>query len=618
LPIPDADAFGTIRGKVYFRDCQTPVYGVQIYGKFYKTIAYLTDSNGNQVFPSAATVYQDGSYQIGLIPPGNYQLRFRVQDLSGISRFGDQMFSPATSFVPITITRTNTEGFKITDIPDVCLDNLPPHLISLVPSKTVVSPNETITITATAQDPDNDILYYYWSASDGFLGLGFSNSITWTAPSTPGTYKIKVVLNDHKGGWDSGVVEINVGMVWWAKSYGGSNTELGYDVIPTSDGGFIVVGGTESYLPIWVLKLNKYGEIIWEKAYGFEKPPRWGGAGESIIQTGDGGFIVAGYIYSPPTYEEGDLIVMKLDSEGRIEWGKTYDSSYHDFFFAIHETLDGGFILLGRYYNVGGTPQGTWVLKLNKTGDVEWAKGYPEVRGWSGGKIIPLSDGTFLLVVGFRDGFIGWIANLTNTGDIIWQKGYYLEGYRSTGDLTHVIKIKEGGYVVAGNSFPYGSPPPFKIWIWRLSENGEVIWGKGYQRGHSIGNIKEIPSGNLITTGATDDFFLFVLNLNPDGSIFWQKAYGPIAGVSIEPLPENGYIVAGLTSFGAGNGDFWVLKLLPDGTCPPLGVDYNFIVGDFHPLIKDTDVMPTSITHIVNDIIFNVQDTHAVVMQQAP
>jgi hypothetical protein len=81
LPIPDADAFGTIRGKVYFRDCQTPVYGVQIYGKFYKTIAYLTDSNGNQVFPSAATVYQDGSYQIGLIPPGNYQLRFKVQEL---------------------------------------------------------------------------------------------------------------------------------------------------------------------------------------------------------------------------------------------------------------------------------------------------------------------------------------------------------------------------------------------------------------------------------------------------------------------------------------------------------------------------------------------------------
>jgi hypothetical protein len=210
LPIPDADAFGTIRGKVYFRDCQTPVYGVQIYGKFYKTIAYLTDSNGNQVFPSAATVYQDGSYQIGLIPPGNYQLRFRVQDLSGISRFGEQMFSPATSFVPITITRTNAEGFKITNIPDVCLDNLPPHLISLVPSKTVVSPDETIMITANATDPDNDILYYYWSASDGFLGLGFSNSITWTAPSTPGTYKIKVVVNDHKGGWDDGTIEVLV------------------------------------------------------------------------------------------------------------------------------------------------------------------------------------------------------------------------------------------------------------------------------------------------------------------------------------------------------------------------------------------------------------------------
>jgi hypothetical protein len=48
--------------------------------------------------------------------------------------------------------------------------------------------------------------HYYWSASDGFLGLGFSNSITWTAPSTPGTYKIKVVVNDHKGGWGEGTI----------------------------------------------------------------------------------------------------------------------------------------------------------------------------------------------------------------------------------------------------------------------------------------------------------------------------------------------------------------------------------------------------------------------------
>jgi len=239
LPIPDADAFGTIRGKVYFRDCSTPVYGVQIYGKFYKTIAYLTDSNGNQVFPSAATVYQDGSYQIGLIPPGNYQLRFRVQDLSGISRFGEQMFSPATSFVPITITQINAEGFKITNLPDVCLDNLPPHLISLFPSKTVVSPNETITINATAQDPDNDILYYYWSASDGFLGLGFSNSITWTAPSTPGTYKIKVVVNDHKGGWDS--EELSIELKTW-KGIGGSDTGGG---ISNTPGTYSTTGGME-------------------------------------------------------------------------------------------------------------------------------------------------------------------------------------------------------------------------------------------------------------------------------------------------------------------------------------------------------------------------------------
>ena len=278
--------------------------------------------------------------------------------------------------------------------------------------------------------------------------------------------------------------------------------------------------------------------------------------------------------------------------------------------------MDGGFILLGQY---GDEESGAWILKLNNRGDVEWAKGYPGL--WTGGgkegEVIPLPDGSFLLVRGI-------IAHLTSTGDMIWQKEYYSR--EGGGGFTHGVRLREGGYVVVGDSFHGWPKPPFRMWIMKIDENGEVIWAKGYKTdkddfiGDLIREIKELPSGNLITTGMmeTPDLLLFVLNLNPDGSTLWQKAYGPIAGLSIEPLSDNGYIVAGLTSFGAGNGDFWVLKLLPDGTCPPLGVDYNFISGDLTLTVNDTNIMPVSITPIVRDVFLSVEDTHAVVMQQAP
>jgi hypothetical protein len=264
---------------------------------------------------------------------------------------------------------------------------------------------------------------------------------------------------------------------------------------------------------------------------------------------------------------------------------------------------------------------------LNKTGDVEWAKGFPGTGGSGGQKesdIIPLADGGFSIISG-AGGVDGWIVRLTDGGDIIWQKGYLIEEVWG-GYFTHGVKLKEGGYAVVGGAFHYWPGPPYQIWILKVDENGEVIWGKGYKTGNEgiigdlISEIKELPSGNLITTGmmAIPDLLLFVLNLNPDGTTLWQKAYGPVAGLSIEPLPDNGYIVAGLTSFGAGNGDFWVLKLLPDGTCPPLGVDYNFISHHLTINVSETNIMPISITPIVRDVVLSVEDTHALVMQQAP
>jgi hypothetical protein len=103
----------------------------------------------------------------------------------------------------------------------------------------------------------------------------------------------------------------------WAKSYGGSNYDVPNSIQQTSDGGFIVAGGTLSFcddcIAMWVLKLNATGNVIWQKTYG-GVDIEWLG---SIEETSDGGFIFAGTTYSFGV-GAGDYWVLKLDANGNI------------------------------------------------------------------------------------------------------------------------------------------------------------------------------------------------------------------------------------------------------------------------------------------------------------
>ncbi|MEE9584961.1 MAG: hypothetical protein V3W51_05715 [Candidatus Brocadiales bacterium] len=87
--------------------------------------------------------------------------------------------------------------------------------------------------------------------------------------------------------------------------------------------------------------------------------------------------------------------------------------------------------------------------------------------------------------------------------------------------------------------------------------------------------MQQTGDGGYIVTGETRSFGagegdFWVLKLRPDGTVEWQKTYGGVDSdrpFSIQQAGDGGYIVAGETwSFYAGEGDAWVLKLEPDGT----------------------------------------------------
>ncbi len=134
------------------------------------------------------------------------------------------------------------------------------------------------------------------------------------------------------------------------------------------------------------------------KTYGLEDYDYVG----SISQTSDGGYVVAGY--------NGDILVIKLDSSGNIQWAKTYGSTGDDLAYSVSPTSDGGYIVAGATNSYSGSSYYYYflILKLNSSGDSQWGKTYYKTRSDPydyGQSIAQASDGGYI-VAGYTSGYL--------------------------------------------------------------------------------------------------------------------------------------------------------------------------------------------------------------------
>lgn len=215
----------------------------------------------------------------------------------------------------------------------------------------------------------NDAIYDMVPSPDGgFVFMAYSNSDDGDVSGNQGELDIWVVKIDSSGN------------IEWEKTYGGSKIDVGHEIKATSDGGYIFFGysnsadGDISYhygYPenhnYWVVKIDHTGEIEWEKSFGDE----YGHNGNSIVQTADDGYILAGsfgiYYGAPPNIS---YKIIKLNVNGETEWIESYGGSERDIPKKILITEDGGYIMVGQSESEDGDLPGNyggydaWILKL--------------------------------------------------------------------------------------------------------------------------------------------------------------------------------------------------------------------------------------------------------------
>lgn len=339
------------------------------------------------------------------------------------------------------------------------------------------------------------------------------------------------------GSTDCWIVKLNAdGAIEWQKMYGGTGTERAAAIQQTSDSGYVFVGRTNSNdgdvsgnhgeLDVWVVKLTANGTLVWQKTFGGSEDDE----GEAVLETPDGGYIVAGHTESSNgdvNDNNGvlDIWVIKLNKTGLIEWEKTYGGSNAEYSYSICISGDNGYIIAGQTKSNDGDVSGNngntdvWVIKISSTGALEWQNAMGGVGIEAAYKIVPTWDEGYILtgvtasgstgdVMGSHGLFECWLVKLDNTGEIVWQKP--LGG--SDNDYGRSVAITDDGSIVVGGvttSFDGDVTSNnwlgYNWWVIKLSPNGEILWDRVYG-GSGIEEMRDLAlttDGGVIITGHT-------------------------------------------------------------------------------------------------------------------
>jgi hypothetical protein len=292
----------------------------------------------------------------------------------------------------------------------------------------------------------------------------------------------------------------------WTKTYGGAGQDLGLSVRQTRDGGYIVAGWTSSFgsaAQVYLIKTDSNGDSLWAKTYG-------GGHleyGASVQQTSDGGYIIAG---GTKSYGAGeyDVYLIKTDSTGGVQWTRTYGGIRNDVGDWVEQTSDGGYIVTGYTRSFGIPRYNVYLIKTDSEGDTLWTRVYyPWYSDWNQGFCCQQTGDGGYIVSGFSVDYTTgncyyYLIKTDPEGDTLWTRtygGFFLAWGHS------VRQTHDGGYIVVGHLQSYESGYQNDIYIVKTDQEGDTLWTRSFggTEGDVALDVQQTSDGSYIVVGAT-------------------------------------------------------------------------------------------------------------------
>lgn len=374
----------------------------------------------------------------------------------------------------------------------------------------------------------------------------------------------------------------------WSRTFGGTNIDVGHSVEEASDKSLIITGYTRSFgslagRNVWLVKTSREGVLQWMNTFGGSSDDE----GYSVVQTNDGGFAVAGYTSS---FGAGgkDVYLVRTDSLGNQLWSANFGGAQDDEGYSLLQTSDGGFLIAGVSSSFTSGSRDVWLVKTNASGVIQWSRNHGGLSSDGAWSVELSADGGFIVAgwtFSYGPGAVGnaWLVKTDSAGNLQWQKPF---GGTSV-DRALDVCLAGGGYALTGYTSSSGSGLDDMLLI-RTVSLGNEIWtrtfgGSGRDYGQSItrssdGNGFLIAGYTLSFGSGSED--VWIVRTDGNGNMLWSRALGGSASDaanSVHLTYDGGAVVAGYTlSYGAGVHDLWLIRLAPAGTNIGIGGNENF------------------------------------------
>lgn len=241
------------------------------------------------------------------------------------------------------------------------------------------------------------------------------------------------------------------GNILWQDSIGGPHDDIARDVIRSSNGGFHIIGTTQSFnadvAAMYVIRTNDLGSEISSSI--FDGPALDGGSELTAIMNSSN-IMLLGFTESSGAGNR-DLYALRVTSDLNTIWSETYGGADYEDSQAIFATEDGNYLICG--HSASEEPNHSlYALKLDQSGNILWEKHFGTDAGHEGGEAV-LEDmlGNYVFV-GSTEGFGNdeqvYFVKTNANGNILEELNFGASGNQRSNDVAEA----DDAYFIVGTS----------------------------------------------------------------------------------------------------------------------------------------------------------------------